>query len=480
MNTEKATPPLRKMKRVAALAMVCAAILIFATLFLMRDTVAPLHWSGLWLLLIALYIAAAISIRPEISIRFLGPLFPVLLIAALEFGWTVYDYASARLKHSTVAVPVGDAKLQSVIDFAYQPLTQQMEFIPDGIRMIKMPSNYRSGPVNTNSLGYRGPEFGPKPDGVFRIVMMGDSGLFGWNAPNDTSTIPAQLEKILNTHLGALARFEVLNLGVPSGVSNFHVPVFATYGQELDPDFLIMFLGLNDLGGSNVTMAQSFSQRLKRYVSLHTFSSQLKHFVREIASAFHLMAKRLHSYSALYQALFPPKKSWVGDNISAASQQASRFDIYAGVYLENLERIYRLSRKLNIDFATVEQPSMRLGLSLGTNLSPLDRERKEGFMNNFAGAWRDGTEKYESVVRLGDQLARRYGGVHLGLSNIFAQHQGPMVQGRFVGQPPNAIFVTDAHYSGYGLNLIANQIFIQLEARLRKSVAARAGGSLAE
>ena len=84
--------------------------------------------------------------------------------------------------------------------------------------------------------------------------------MFGWNAPNDESTIPARLEHMLNSRLGGSRRYEVLNMGVPSGITNYHVPTFATYGQELDPDLLIMFVGLNDLGGSNVLMAESFSK----------------------------------------------------------------------------------------------------------------------------------------------------------------------------------------------------------------------------
>ncbi len=452
-----------------AVGLVCIASGIFVGAFSHRDAVSPLHWSAMWLLLIVSYAAIAIAARPDKSIRLLGPLFPVLLIALLEFCWTTYDYFSARsVPTERSAASSGDGQLQSIVDFDYQPLTQRVEFIPDGIRMIKMPSNYRSTAVNTNSLGYRGlKEFGPKPAGVFRIIMIGDSGLFGWNAPNDGSTIPARLEHMLNSRLGGSSRFEVLNMGVPSGITNYHVPTFATYGQELDPDLLIMFVGLNDLGGSNVLMAGSFSKRLKRYLSLHTFAAQMTHLVGEVFSTLDLMAKRLRSYSAISDALVPAEKSWVGDNIPLSDQQESRFNTFASVYLDNLERIYRLASKLNIDFVTIQQPSMRLGLYLGQNLSALDVERKQSFMTNTPLFWREGTETYDAIVQRGSERARKYGGSHFGLSDIFVAHKGPMVQGRFVAKPADAIFVTDAHYSGYGLNLIANRVFELIEPRIR-------------
>lgn len=475
MDSAAQKPPLRIKQRFLAALIVIGAAAIFVLAFSNRNVVAPLHWAALWFFVVGVYVAAALAIKPKTSIRYLGPCFPIFLLALLEFGWTIYDYTSHRpkLESSATGIPLG-AQLQSIIDFDYQPLTQEIEFIPDGIRMLKLPSNFRSASVNTNSLGYRGGEFAPKRPDVFRIIMIGDSGLFGWNAPDDASTIPARLEKIFNDRLGGLAKFEVLNLSIPSGISNYHVPVFATYGQELDPDFLIMFLGLNDLGGSNVLMPRSISQRLKRYFSLHTFASQLRHSVSEFGEGLHLLAQRLRSYSAIQRAFFTPGKNWVGDNVAVVDRNESNYVTYAAEYLRNLERIYRLARKLDIGFATVEQPSMRLGLSRGKNLSYLDLERKKLFLATNPVSWRNGTEMYDNFVSRGNDLARSYGGVHIGLSDVLSRHDGPMVQGRYVGWPKKSIFVTDAHYSRYGLDLFAREIFDRLQSNIQQRLSTEA------
>ena len=78
---------------------------------------------------------------------------------------------------------------------------------------------------------------------------------------------------------------------------------------------------------------------------------------------------------------------------------------------------------------------------------------------------------YDDFIVQGNKRAVSYGGVHIGLSDVLAAHGGPMIQGRYVGQPKNAIFVTDAHYTGYGLDLLARGIFDKLEGRLRQRLA---------
>ncbi len=462
-------------RRVIATAAVLAAVLLFAVAFAFRTTVVPLHWAALWLVPVTAYVAAAVSFRPERSIRILGPLFPLFLLFVLEMGWTAYDYVAARSGPSVAAGPAPEqappgARLQSEIDGDYNPITMRVEFIPDGIRVLKLPSNYRTPAVNTNSLGFRGGEFGAKRDGVFRIIVMGDSGLFGWNAPDDYSTIPAQLQKILNDRIGGAKRFEVLNMGIPSGISTFHYATFATYGQSLDPDFLIMFLGLNDLGGSNVAMPATFSERMKRYLSLYSFKAQVLHLFRETASTLDLILRRLRSYKAIVDALAPPKKSFVGDTIEAAADDAN-FQRYADVYMTNLERIYRLANKLDIGFATFEQPSLQLGLAHGTALSPRDLARRDEERRDHADRWRNLTEKYPDIVARGGGIARRYGGEHYGLADMLARHDGPMYQSRFAGYPENSLFVTGAHYTRFGLNLIAEEIYARIGDRLRDTAA---------
>ena len=288
--------------------------------------------------------------------------------------------------------------------------------------------------------------------------MMGDSGMFGWNAPDDASTISAQLERMLDARFGAQAKIEVLNLGVPSGVSTFHVPTFATYGQELDPDLLVMFLGLNDLGGSNVVAPHSFSTRLKRYLSLYTTGSQVRHLLSENARVLHLLALHLRSYKWLTGLIAPAQKEWVGDKISLSETLIRDHETFRDVYLNNLERIYRLANKLRIPFMTFEQPSVSLGLSLAGNPSAIDVARREEIRRTDPFSWVVGAEKYASVVSRGDALARKYGGRHFGFEDVLRAYGGPIQQGLYVDVPKGALFVTAAHYTAKGGQVLATEM----------------------
>ncbi|HWN81458.1 MAG TPA: hypothetical protein VNM87_05145, partial [Candidatus Udaeobacter sp.] len=70
--------------------------------------------------------------------------------------------------------------------------------------------------VRSNALGFRGPEIGPRPPGIERWVVLGDSYGFGWGVEED-STYAARLAVRLNAAAGESAggRYEVVNAALP-------------------------------------------------------------------------------------------------------------------------------------------------------------------------------------------------------------------------------------------------------------------------
>ena len=72
------------------------------------------------------------------------------------------------------------------------------------------------GEFTINSAGFRGREITvSKPDGVFRIAIIGDSISFGFHCLWD-ETYAARLETLLNRQAPpGSTRYEVLNFGVP-------------------------------------------------------------------------------------------------------------------------------------------------------------------------------------------------------------------------------------------------------------------------
>jgi lysophospholipase L1-like esterase len=83
--------------------------------------------------------------------------------------------------------------------------------------------------VNTNSQGFRGPEFDSPAPG-FRIAAVGDSVTFGWGVSDDQSW-PAQLHGITN--------IEVLNLGIPAGETEMLTRLVVAEGKKWDADIVL-------------------------------------------------------------------------------------------------------------------------------------------------------------------------------------------------------------------------------------------------
>jgi lysophospholipase L1-like esterase len=99
-------------------------------------------------------------------------------------------------------------------------------------------------PVAINGQGLRGPEVVPKPEGMFRVLALGDSFTFGVGAEED-QTYPALLEEILAR---AGRPSHVLNGGAPGYGVPDAVAWYERHGKAFDADVVLLgvFVG-NDL-----------------------------------------------------------------------------------------------------------------------------------------------------------------------------------------------------------------------------------------
>jgi lysophospholipase L1-like esterase len=125
-----------------------------------------------------------------------------------------------------------------------------------------------------NSLGLRGPEVSPKkPDGVRRVVVIGDSYTFGLGV-DVTESLPARLEARLNQD--GTQHVEVLNLGTPGYNSDQEFMYLREKGMAFQPDAVVMafnmsdaevgFIGLKNTGNLSLIRAKEF---LKAHFGLY-------------------------------------------------------------------------------------------------------------------------------------------------------------------------------------------------------------------
>ncbi|MBT3820775.1 MAG: hypothetical protein HOG04_05200, partial [Nitrospinaceae bacterium] len=110
--------------------------------------------------------------------------------------------------------------------------------------------------IGINSHGLRGPETTlDKPEGVFRILGLGDSFSFGWGVAEEKTYL-----RVLEAKLRAAGyRVEVLNAGVPAWHSVQSLGYLKTRGLRFKPDLILAEFFVDDVYKS------SLEQHVKSY-----------------------------------------------------------------------------------------------------------------------------------------------------------------------------------------------------------------------
>lgn len=106
-----------------------------------------------------------------------------------------------------------------------------------------------------NALGFRGKETTwEKPAGVFRILTLGGSSVYGQSESNDAAVWSQRLEDHL-AELHGPQRIEVVNGGV-SGYTSYEIlGQLAFRGVDLAPDLVILYEAVNDMRAALYTAA---------------------------------------------------------------------------------------------------------------------------------------------------------------------------------------------------------------------------------
>lgn len=120
--------------------------------------------------------------------------------------------------------------------------------------------------VAINARGLRDRDFDyEKPQGVRRILMLGDSVTFGWGvAVEDTAS------KRLERHLNASASgpFDVINAGVGNYNTAMEVAWFLKEGVRYDPDLVVLNYFINDAEPRPVRSTNPLAARSMAYAFL--------------------------------------------------------------------------------------------------------------------------------------------------------------------------------------------------------------------
>ncbi|MFN0244914.1 MAG: SGNH/GDSL hydrolase family protein [Planctomycetota bacterium] len=129
---------------------------------------------------------------------------------------------------------------------------KEVRAIPHPYLAYALKPGWRSAPsdpqrVSHNSLGFRGKETTwKKPPGVFRIVTLGGSSVYGSSESNDDAVWSQRLEVMLNERYPE-RKIEVVNCGC-YGYTSFEMLIqLALRAVNLDPDVVIVYETVNDM-----------------------------------------------------------------------------------------------------------------------------------------------------------------------------------------------------------------------------------------
>jgi lysophospholipase L1-like esterase len=188
--------------------------------------------------------------------------------------------------------------------------------------------DFRGG---ANSLGFRDVEHAlARPEGVFRIVVLGDSIAGGWGVERAEETFPFVLERLLGEQGH---RAEVINLAVSGYNTRQEVEMLRLRGLAYHPDLVLVAYCLND------------SEPL---TSSHILTTLLN--VERHTGGLHVRAHPLLARSALYR--------WVWSSLASRSRRSDAPRAAGDSVHEAFADLARLSREARFRVLVVIFPEL--------------------------------------------------------------------------------------------------------------------------
>jgi len=103
--------------------------------------------------------------------------------------------------------------------------------------------------IRQNTQGFRERNFDLlKPEGVYRIAVIGDSITFGQGI-EEKDRFTNLSEKEFNSENSRRGRYEVLNFGIPGAETVHHLDILKDPVLSAEPDFILLQWFTNDVEG---------------------------------------------------------------------------------------------------------------------------------------------------------------------------------------------------------------------------------------
>jgi lysophospholipase L1-like esterase len=228
--------------------------------------------------------------------------------------------------------------------------------------------NLRSRFFRTNALGFRGLETTvQKPDGRFRIVVLGGSSAWGFGCTADERTIPGRLETLLRAKYPD-RDIEVVNAGQIGFTSTQELIYYHRLIAPLKPDLVLLFDGYNDVLADLMNSASGWPLHADLLQSRYQDSFRSPQLGRALTALFR--QSRLLDFSArkLSELLAPAARSSVSPVVSPEETADS--------YLRNVLALCRLAAPITVWIALQPVPAFTRKALAPEEARIVDRKEK--------------------------------------------------------------------------------------------------------
>lgn len=303
--------------------------------------------------------------------------------------------------------------------------------------------NYNKGEhCNINSDGFRGPEL--KMEETYRVFIIGGSTVWGTGSSSENTTIPAQLQKMLD-NLKTRTKFEVVNAGEVGYQSTQELIYFHRKILQYNPDMIIVFDGRNDI---HVSHKGYYTPEINH----DTILVLRKHLDTSLSSLFYHFQRVVLDISFFRHSSFLQLLRNLGtQKVEKSTYGIGKVNpIAADEYVKNIELIATIAKAKGIKSVFFFQPTLGCG-----NKPYSEYEKKIIQRIKDTSNW---LEVLQVMMPLTEkkflEMGKRNNITTISLADLFDNING-------------TIYVDSAHYTDEGNKLIAREMLkvIQKEAK---------------
>ena len=324
------------------------------------------------------------------------------------------------------------------------------DYYGDGVRSLRLPANYSSYSLNTNSLGFRGKEFQKKKKK--RILVFGGSSAFGWQASDGSKSFCGFLEDRFSKNG---EDYDVLNLAVPTGNSAMDINIIGNYVLDLEPDLVVFLTGHNDLNGSvyNHRKYGDFATKwLHGRTSFQYNVEQLKD------STSNLILKSFQKF-ILVDRLIKYVNKKKNENFGEINElQKDQYYKFLDTYIKNMSKIYALLNQFDSDVIVFHQPISAIQLHRFSNkreLADFDNILLDSIKDSQF--WESNVLNHEKKIEKIAKSAKAHGVEYIDFNYVFDNWE-KNVRGIHV-EDTNSLYVSFAHWTTIGNKLLSDEAY---------------------